>query len=247
MYQLLKHLLLPPTNFLIIGILGLVRSRRREGAGRWMAIGSFLALTILSMPAVGGYLLYSLQDWPPGMPAPASAMGAGTIVVLGAETAVAPEYHATDVGPLSLVRVRYAARLHALTGLPILASGGPARTRLAEAMATALHEDFHVPEVWVEPASTTTWENARFSAEILRRKGIGKVLLVTHAWHMRRAMASFTAAGIEAVPAPTGEVSFGQLDALAFLPSYSGLRDSFFACHEYAGNAYYRLRARLGW
>jgi len=40
-----------------------------------------------------------------------------------------------------------------------------------------------------------TWENAAFTARMLRRENVDKILLVTHAWHMPRAKVAFAAAG----------------------------------------------------
>ena len=62
-------------------------------------------------------------------------------------------------------------------------------------MADSLRDDFQVPVSWVEDASDDTWENAAFSAEILKKRGIHSVYVVTQGWHMRRAMLAFRHAG----------------------------------------------------
>ena len=131
-----------------------------------------------------------------GAPPPAA------ILVLGAETRTGPD--GADVGPLTLERLRRAADLQRETGLPLLVTAG-VTTRgappLAELMRQTLEESFRVPVRWVEPAARNTAENATRSAAILAPEGIASVLLVTHAWHMRRARAEVGRAGLVAWPA----------------------------------------------
>jgi hypothetical protein len=57
---------------------------------------------------------------------------------------------------------------------------------------------------WREEASRTTWENATYSAELLRQEGVKRVLLVTQAWHMPRARWCFERVGFQVRAAPVG-------------------------------------------
>ena len=96
---------------------------------------------------------------------------------------------------------------------------------------------------WAEDRSLDTGENAQRSAELLRADKRRRVLLVTHAVHMRRARAAFEKAGLEPVPAPTG--FFGtpvHSDWLEWLPSADGAAMNWVALHEIAGRLWYRLR-----
>ena len=77
-------------------------------------------------------------------------------------------------------------------------------------MANTLQQDFSVSARWLEERSRTTWENARFSAEMLQAQGIKSVVLVTDAWHMRRSRWSFEQAGLQVIPAPQGFYSTPQ-------------------------------------
>ena len=58
-----------------------------------------------------------------------------------------------------------------------------------------------------ELLSLTTFENAVFTAAALERAGARRVALVTCAWHMRRAVESFRAFGLDvlALPADAAE------------------------------------------
>lgn len=61
-----------------------------------------------------------------------------------------------------------------------------------------------VPEeaIWRQGESRNTYEDARFSANLLHEKGIERVLLVTSAFHMPRSVRLFEAQGIEVIPLP---------------------------------------------
>ena len=57
-----------------------------------------------------------------------------------------------------------------------------------------------------ELCSLSTYENAVFSAALLRRLGARRAAVVTCPWHMARALANFREAGVDARPIPTGVV-----------------------------------------
>jgi len=56
-----------------------------------------------------------------------------------------------------------------------------------------------VPEAAIarERLSLDTWDNARFAAAMLRRRGLDAVLVVTCAWHLPRAEMLFRATGLD--------------------------------------------------
>jgi uncharacterized SAM-binding protein YcdF (DUF218 family) len=239
-----KSLLLPPLSLFLLAAAGLLIGRRWRRFGRTIAALAAALLVGLSTPAASGWLMQSLQVYPPLDPARIPA-GAGAIVVLGGDSrADAIEYGADTAGALSLERARYAAHLHRLSGRPILATGGIVRddhAPVARQIADVLAHEFGVPVAWTEDRSANTYENAVYSARELRRRGIGSVILVTHAWHMRRAAGSFRAAGLDVVPAPTGFVGMPTPVPEDFLPNADALRTSAFAVHEWIGIAWYRL------
>ncbi len=171
------------------------------------------------------------------------------IIVLGADRSnSSPEYGGKDQpGRHLLPRLRYAAKVYRQTSLPILVSGGTGyfgRVAQAQVMADVLRQDYQIPVQWLEQRSMTTWDNATNSHTILERSGIDRVLLVTEAFHMRRATASFRALGLCVLPAPTfflgpaeGTVTWQDL-----VPSAAGLELSVLALHEALGLLYYQLR-----
>jgi uncharacterized SAM-binding protein YcdF (DUF218 family) len=202
-----------------------------------LAWAGVLLLLVLSAPAVGVFLIRTLDTSPPFDSA--RAPEAQAIVILGGGTRRnAPEYGGDTLGQLTLERVRYGAIVARITHLPILVTGGTVYGGEAEAklMRAALEQEFGVGVRWIEDRSRTTHENAVNSAEMLRRAGIGSVVLVAHSFDMLRARAEFAAAGIVTIPAPTG-IRSGDSDLLFdYVPSIGGLRQSYYAVYEIVAN-----------
>jgi len=241
--NLISSLLLPPLNLILLGFAGFVLLRRRPTLARVLIFVSLVFLGILSMPAVGNRLLAQLEPYPALNPA--HLPKADAIVILGAGTYFdAPEYGGDTVDSLALERLRYGARLARLTGLPILVTGGkPAGGKpQATLMQTSLEQDFHVPARWEESHSNTTWENARNSYALLAPTDIRRIFLVTHAWHLPRAVYSFEKAGFRVIPAGTGFALANKIRVMDFIPQPRGLQASYYAMHEAIGLIWYRLK-----
>lgn len=207
-------------------------------------IVSALLLYLLSIPAVANRLLGSLE------PATAVhlAQPAQAIVILGGGLyAKTPEYGGETIDALTLERVRYGARLHRMTKLPILVTGGKLmngqQASEGALMAISLREDFGVPVQWIENRAHTTEENAVLAARMLRPLGITRVFLVSHAWHMPRATRAFSAAGLNPVAAPTGFTTSFRSDIRSFIPDAKSLRKSYYAMHEAIGLLWYRFKS----
>lgn len=244
--SLSKILLLPPGSLLVLAAVGLATLRRWPVVGRSLLAASLILLYLLSTPFCSGLLEHSIENYP-ALAETDLVDDAEAIVVLGAdEYSSAPEFGQADtVGRLSLERIRYAAWLHRATGgVPLLVTGGKLRPRgtpVGETMATTLREEFGVPVRWVEDASTNTYENTKFSAEILRHAGVGKIYLVTSASHMRRSVATFEAVGFQVVPAPTNLAPSIRPVIGDFLPRAKSLHDSSQALYEWIGVVWYHL------
>ena len=139
-------------------------------------------------------------------------------------------------------RVWHAARLHHAGKAPllVLSGGGDAEVTHvteAQAMQILLH-DLSVPNAAMlqEGTSQTTRQNAENSAALLKQRGITRVLLVTSALHMARAVAQFQAAGLSAVPVATDHTTPLALNNVsAWLPDAGALADSGRAFKEALG------------
>jgi uncharacterized SAM-binding protein YcdF (DUF218 family) len=108
-------------------------------------------------------------------------------------------------------------------------------------MKVALESEYGVPVRWVENRSQNTHENAQMAAAILRPDGVRKIVLVAHGFDMPRATAEFDAAGIEAIPAPTGIAGSQGGVLLDYVPSVEGLQGSYYALYELLANAVRRF------
>ena len=234
---------LPPVNLVGVALAGAVLSLRFRRLGPVVAICGALGLAVLAMPVTAGWLTVGLEDGlapaPVDLPEPP-----GAIVVLGGDVSRLAS-GGSDVGPLSLERGRAAALLARRTGLPILVTGSVAGEDTADVcvvMADSLRDDFGLTARWQECRSLDTWENAALSAPLLRRDGIGSVYVVTHAWHMRRALLAFRPTGLRVTPAPTSLGSPPRWSLEGLVPTARALLQSYWAVHEWAGIAYYELR-----
>ena len=244
----LAALILPPGAILVLLAAGLVLRRWRPRLGAGLVVLAAAALYALSTGPVAGLLVQRVESTPPVAPGDHRLSGYQAIVVLGGgRRDFAPELGGPTVSGRALERLRYAAFLQRRTGLPLAVTGGtvfgdgPAE---GELMAQSLARDFGVPVRWVESASRNTEENARFSRDVLAADGIRRIVLVSHANHLGRAVPMFRDQGFEVLPAPTAFAG-GPHDAphpLDWFPSAGTFAQSRDALHELLGRLWYALR-----
>jgi uncharacterized SAM-binding protein YcdF (DUF218 family) len=242
----LTTLFLPPLLLLLAVVpLGLLAWRGRRWAGLAAALAALLVLA-LATPLVAGALMVSLEATVarPGA-LPQGCEGPGAIIVLAAE--VARGRHGLEVGPLSLERLRAAAALHKRTGLPVLLTGGPSgrgEIPLAYTMQRSLAQDFGVASRWIEPRAADTAQNAAYASAMLRAEGICAAYVVTHAWHLPRALEAFARQpGPVALPAPVRFRRRPEGKQLGdYVPRPDQLAESWYAIREWVGRAVYAIR-----
>lgn len=183
---------------------------------------------------------------------------ADAILVLGGGTcpkiAPRPTVEVAEAGD----RVLYAAYLFRNGKAPRIlctsgiGTGGIGPRPAAEDMAELL-ENLGVPKdaIVKETGSRNTHEHGSNLQPMLQEKGFKRVLLVTSALHMPRAMGVFkrSCPGIEFIPAPT---DFRAVDLelpwyrqiVNLIPTPSGYVQFSETMHEYLGMAWYKVR---GW
>lgn len=179
--KILSALILPPTNLILLGFVGLWLTRKHPKAGKTLTALSLTTLLILSLPITGNTLMRSLEQTPPITQVQLKDIQA--IVILGGgKNNNAPEYGGIDtINKWTLEHLRYGAHLQQQTGKPTLVSGGaPYGGRPeADAMAETLKKDFHAKPIWIEDRSNDTAENAAYSAKILKEHGISNIALIS--------------------------------------------------------------------
>jgi uncharacterized SAM-binding protein YcdF (DUF218 family) len=243
--NLVSAFLLPPLSLLLMAGLGLWLWQKYPVIARVLLTLAFALLWLLSTPYFAEALLHELEGEP--YVTDTKKPLADAIVVLGGGTYFhSPEYAGDTVGNETLERLRYAAKLHRETVLPILTTGGkPLGNSLSEGqqMKQVLEQEFNVPVRWVEGESDNTLQNAQLSYSVLKGENIRRIYLVTHAWHMPRAVQVFQNAGFRVIPAPTAYTTRYQTDLLDFIPNAKALRDSRIFFHELIGMLWYQLKS----
>lgn len=248
---LLKQLILPPGGLLLLILLAWLLLRLRPRLATLCFVLGFGGLWAMSLPVVVEHAARLIESEPALVEAQWGSLGerAEVIVVLGSGRERAdPAWGADQPTLAGLDRLRYAARLQRATELPVLISGGlhygepPSEAAL---MADVLQRDFAVPTEWREERSRTTWENAQYSAELLRAQGIRRVVLVTQAAHMPRSRWCFERAGLEVVTAPLGFLSVDNARPFGgWLPEGQAFWQSTRLLNEVIGMAVYPLLYR---
>ncbi|AZD24696.1 Uncharacterized DUF218 membrane protein [Pseudomonas chlororaphis subsp. aurantiaca] len=243
-----KQLLLPPGLLLLLLLFAWwFRRSRPRLAGVCFALG-LGGFWLMSLPVMVEWGASALESEPALTQSQWSTLAeqADAIVVLGSGRERGdPAWGSDQPTGVGLERQRYAARLAKASGLPILTSGGlhygtpPTEAAL---MAESLLNDFDVKVRWQEGRSRTTWENAQFTAQVLEPQGVKRIVLVTQAWHMQRAVWSFEQAGFTVVPAPVGFLGVDNARPLGgWMPEFKSIWQSGQLLNEAVGLVGYKL------
>ncbi|WP_457091767.1 YdcF family protein [Microvirga sp. P5_D2] len=170
--------------------------RVQNRGGLSVARGMVIALGLLVL-AVAGILaeiaIYSTRS---------NAGNADAAIVLGAAV------YTDRPSPVFEERIRHGVALYKggqVQRLVMTGGRGPG-DRLSEAEAArdwAVAQGVPPEAIVLEDASRTTQENLSLALPLLRKHGVGRVLIVSDPLHMRRAMVIAERLGIEAQPSPT--------------------------------------------
>ena len=249
-------LLLPPVPLLGLLLLAWWWQRRRPALATLLLLGSVLALWFSQCQVTGALLEGPLTSTPSlsmqriAELRRAGADGRAAVVVLGGGARpLASEYGESHLDNNSMERLHYGLWLSRQLAVPALFSGGtgwaqqdtPAEASIAARIAS---RDYGRNLRWVEADSKDTRGNARLSLPLLQKDGITQVVLVTHGWHMRRALRAFDeeaqrmGMALRVVPAPMGLVADRHLSVLQrWVPSTDGHRRVRQALREWIGLA----------
>ncbi len=243
-------LLIYPLSFslivIVVGLLLVWRGARRTGLGlTWFAVGW---LYLCSTGFFSAFLIGQLEGQYPAKALSAVPRSDAIVLLGGATRGYAHMATLADLNEHADRLVHAVALYRAGKAPVILASGGTVHGEHPESeQLRDLLQVMGVPgrDLVLESDSRNTYENAVNVASAAKGRGWNQVLLVTSAYHMPRAMALFTAQGVNAVAAPTDFkriVSEGPLPG--WLPGANNLQRSSTALHEMVGYQVYRWR---GW
>lgn len=223
--------------------------KRRRIAAWSLALGLGW-LYLCSTAGFADYLMATLEDdYPPK--ALSATPEADAIVLLGG--AIRGDTHMGTLGDMNQQadRLVHAVALYKAGRAPrlVLTGGGEDGVRPEAEIMADLLQVMGVPRraMVLEDKSRNTYQNALYSAVLLNNLGARRILLVTSAFHMRRAEALFRSQGLEVIPSPTDYQRLVAPEASVlpgWLPEISNLWRSTYALHETLGFWVYRLR---GW
>lgn len=255
MYRFLVDLLQPFTVlyvFLLVTIALLWRKRVESRRRLLLVTVPAVVLAILCTPAVGFFALGSLEwQYPPRLERPP---GDYAIVVLSGWA-----FRPNELRPEPLLgldsqwRSLHAAWLYRQgPPCPIVVSGGKVETDDAGQTLAAMMRDFLVQhdvnadDIILEDRSRSTYENALYTAELLKQRGIHQIVLVTTAWHMPRAVRCFEAQGLDVIPSGCDyQTAKFNWSLLSFVPRAETTFTISAAFHEWLGLILYGASGRL--
>jgi uncharacterized SAM-binding protein YcdF (DUF218 family) len=244
--------LLQPGNLLtlclVAGVLFFLVSRGRRGK---VLVGlSALGFVLLAVAPIGPAILLALEERFP-RPAQLPDRIDGILLLGGAvEPALSLSFGETVfnsavarvLGAVSLARRHPEAKLVLVSG-----EGGFFPVGYSEARATlgfVVDEGIAPARILLEEKSRSTHENAVYTKELFRPAPGETWVLVTSAYHMPRAVASFRGAGWSVIPYP---VDFKVDPRTGLNPNFNlldGLTASTLAGKEWTGLVGYRV---MGW
>ena len=235
--------LVPPTVLILLSAVAAWAALWHPRLGVAVTIVATSLLYVAALPVVAARMIEEVEI---KTPIKLDFSAAQAIVVLGGGVHPGDGNTIADtLGPWSLERVALAAQAYKRLNLRVAVSGGRvggAHASEASLMKTALETQFNVPVTWVDDQSRTTYENAVFTAKLLKADNVTTIVLVTQTWHMHRAIWSFERAGLHAIPYPA-PLTYDESSRVAdYLPSIGALERSYHALHEAIGLAFYRLR-----
>ncbi|MFM0069216.1 YdcF family protein [Paraburkholderia aspalathi] len=174
------------------------------------------------------------------------------IVLLGAGTEKITRTDLVEPGTFSYARIVETAELYndcrkTKADCRIVVSGGDAgHTGSPEAdvyRSALIRLGIEADNIFLEPDSMNTWQNAQFVSVILRHYGANHVLLVSSGIHLRRSMLYFAHFGVAATPMRADYLRA----VLSLVPLSYNFAVADFAMHEYIGIARYHAYNALGW
>lgn len=233
--------LLPPgvfvTLFLFMGALWLKKAPRKSLfmfliAAVFYVLSTLVGILLLLHPLEKSYSCNDLQ-------------GAQAVVVLGGGIVKVPDGYQLSVH--TTARLLKGLQIAEQKGLPLIVTGGrlPGVDQLPEAEVMkreAISLGFEEHDIIVEPLARTTRENALYTYKIIKEYGLKRIILVTSAVHMKRAVYCFEKIGAVVVPCPTAFLyDYSGVEWVDLLPNKDALNANLSAIHEYFGLMWYKL------
>ncbi len=232
-----------PLGLIALLLLAALLSRKR-----WPAGAALLLLYVLAIPYTSDRLIGLIENRYPRLAADECPPAEAIVVLGGAVSDLvknAPEWtEAVDrfEQGVALYRAGKAPRL--VFGGGTLPWVGRNYTEGDAMAAAAVSHGVPAEAIRVVREVGNTAEEARGVAELARKEGFRRIILVTSAFHMPRAALLFRRHSLEILPFPVDyqAVKGRPVTLLSFLPQGTALLNSEAAFKEFYGLVYYLLR-----
>jgi uncharacterized SAM-binding protein YcdF (DUF218 family) len=242
--QILTPFILPPGLFISILIITAVWSLHKK---KWKAgIATLLFscfMWALSISPVSDVMIRGLES-EYGIPKNVK----GDVIILLGRGVADKATDLTGVGVPSgsyLTRIVTAVRLQKRLDIPVIVSGaeGFEDKAVKDHIVKRFLIDLGVPakKIIVEDKSRDTFENVKFTKEICDRLGFTDPVLVTSAYHLKRAVMTFDKVGLKVLPFPAGFASWEgkEYKWQSYLPD--DFSTASIAIKEYLGLVFYKF------
>ena len=244
--KLLPIFVLPLGWVVLLLLYAIVRRRR------WPVIAALVVLYVCSMPLVGNGLFHGLESSYPPLTIDGVEKADAIVPLGGIFGPAVPPGRVPNIGEAG-ERLEAGIQLWQNRRAPWLVfTGGrvpwvrQGEVEGAMSARAAIARGIPAEKILVTREVGNTADEARAVAALMRERGWQKIILVTSAWHMRRAARQFRQAGVDFVPFPVDYQidPLSPLTLLDLLPRADGLRFTEAVLREWYGIAFYAIFAR---
>ncbi len=244
--KILAHLIYPLFQILLLSILALCFYRKPRIAKTCIVLALLLILLLGTYPVPNGMMRllesrYKTVSPPPQADAVVVLTG---MVILPLSNFDKIEFNDSVeriLAGIHLMKEGYAKKLIITGGSGDLFDQKKSEARLLKQFSI----DFGIAEenILIETASRNTYENAVNTKVLLEEHGIARIILVTSASHLPRAMGCFEKLGIRPVPYGVDYHSRSnpRYDIFTIIPKIGALEHASAAIHEYVGLLIYKM------
>lgn len=238
-----------PVLALPIGVVFLLLLLALWQQKRWPAVLATVVLYLSSISVTGNALISLLESRYPPVPIAQAGTGDAIVVLSGIFGPAAQPGYLVNLGE-SVERLEGGIVLCKTAVAPwlVFTGGripweGQSRVEGEVSRDAAIARGVPAEKLLVTGEASNTADEARAVAELVRIRGWKRVILVTTAWHMPRAVWLFRRAGVECSAFPVDfRVDPGRTTTLLdFLPNARALADTETALREVYGNLFYRV------
>lgn len=247
--RVLQSLLLPVSVSIAVIGFGVISIKRHPRIGRVIVAAGLVFFYLFSIEPVADAFIRPLENSYPSYEASESSP-VKIIILGGGVTDLSRIGLKPEPSSHSLKRLVCGITLYRqIPGSTIIISGGsgdPKKQGLSEAIAmkdVSLSLGVDPADIMVESSSRNTLESALALKKIVGGK---RVLLVTSAYHMKRAVGMLNKVGIDVTAAPSDYIGEQRgVSIYSFIPAASSLMVSNIAVSEYMSLTWYKIRGMV--